>query len=79
MANKTEIRNITEMLQKMQDVDTLGMLIIGSVLSVMLINRYVIGEPVHPASYMTLFAIVIILIFHHVRTRDFYSKVKNMG
>ena len=54
------------------------MLIIGSVLSVMLINRYVIGEPVHPASYMTLFAIVVILIFHHVATRGFYSKVKKM-
>jgi predicted benzoate:H+ symporter BenE len=30
VANKTEIKNITEMLQKMQDVDALGMLIIGS-------------------------------------------------
>jgi len=54
------------------------MLIICSVMSVMLINRYVIGEPVHPASYITLFAIVVILIFHHVATRGFYSKVKKM-
>ena len=54
------------------------MLIICSVMSVVLINRYVIGEPVHVASYLTLFAIVVILIFHHVATRDFYSKVKKM-
>ena len=54
------------------------MLIICSVMSVVLINHYVIGEPVHPASYITLFAIVAILIFHHVATRGFYSKVKKI-
>jgi len=52
------------------------MLIVCSVVAVVLINRYVIGEPVHPGSYITLFAIVVILILHHVATKDFYSKVK---
>jgi hypothetical protein len=54
------------------------MLIVCSVMSVILINRYVIGEPVHPGSYLTLVAIVVILILHHIATRDFYSKVKKM-
>jgi len=54
------------------------MLIVCSVMSVVLINRYVIGEPVHPGSYLTLFAIVVILIFHHIATKSFYSKVKKM-
>lgn len=54
------------------------MLIVCSVMSVVLINRYVIGETVHPASYITLVAIVVILILHHAATSDFYSKVKKM-
>jgi hypothetical protein len=54
------------------------MLIVCSVMSVVLINRYVIGEAVHPGSYITLAAIVVILIIHHLATFDFYSKVKKM-
>jgi hypothetical protein len=54
------------------------MLIVCSVMSVILINRYVIGEPVHPGSYLTLVAIVVILVLHHIATGDFYSKVKKM-
>ena len=54
------------------------MLIVCSVMSVILINRYVIGEPVHPGSYLTLVAIVVILVLHHLATSDFYSKVKKM-
>jgi hypothetical protein len=54
------------------------MLIVCSVMSVVLINRYVIGETVHPASYITLFAIVVILLLHHLATSDFYSKAKKM-
>jgi len=54
------------------------MLIVCSVMSVVLINRYVIGEAVHPGSYLTLIAIVVILILHHIATREFYSKVKKM-
>jgi uncharacterized membrane protein YfcA len=53
-------------------------LIVCSVMSVVLINRYVIGEPVHPGSYLTLVAIVVILVLHHVATSDFYSKFKKM-
>lgn len=54
------------------------MLIVCSVMSVVLINRYVIGEPVHPGSYLTLVAIVVIFLLHHLATSDFYSKAKRM-
>ena len=52
------------------------MLIIGSVVAVISINTFFIKEPVHPGSYLTLFLIVVILIFHHIATSSFYSKVK---
>ena len=52
------------------------MLIIGSVISVLSINTFLIKEPVHTGSYITLFAIVAILIFHHVATMNFYSKAQ---
>lgn len=49
-------------------------LIVCSVCSVVIINRFVIKEPVHPASYLTLGLIVLILLIHHLATRVFYSK-----
>jgi hypothetical protein len=52
------------------------MLIVGSVFSVTVINYFLIKEPVHIGSYITLGAIVLILIAHHVLTREFYSKNK---
>lgn len=54
------------------------MLIVGSVFSVTVINSFLIKEPVHIGSYITLAAIVLILIAHHILTRDFYSKTKKM-
>ena len=54
------------------------MLIVGSVFSVTVINSFLIKEPVHIGSYITLGAIVLILIAHHVLTKDFYSKTKKM-
>ena len=54
------------------------MLIVGSVFSVTVINSFLIKEQVHIGSYITLGAIVLILIAHHVLTKDFYSKTKKM-
>jgi len=50
------------------------MLIVGSVFSVTVINYFLIKEPVHIGSYLTLAAIVLILIAHHIYTKEFYSK-----
>ena len=66
-------------LGKTQNVIILHCTIIGcSIISAMLINRYIIGETVSPASYLALCAILAILIIHHMATADFYSKVKKM-
>jgi hypothetical protein len=54
------------------------MLIVGSVCSVTIINALLIKEPVHISSYITLGLIVIILIAHHILTKDFYSKTKKI-
>ena len=51
------------------------MMIVCGVVSVVLINRYVIKEPVHPASYVSLGLIAMILLIHHLITREFYSKI----
>ena len=37
---------------------------------VILINRYLVKEPIHTGSYITMFAIVIILIIHYILTID---------
>jgi hypothetical protein len=50
------------------------MLIVGSVFSVTVINYFLIKEPIHIASYLTLGGIVLILIAHHIYTKEFYSK-----
>jgi len=54
-------------------------LIICAVISVILINRYLVKEPIHTGSYITMFAIVIILIIHYILTQPFYSRNKRMN
>jgi hypothetical protein len=54
-------------------------LVICAVISVILINRYLVKEPIHTGSYITMFAIVIILIIHYILTQPFYSRNKRMN
>ena len=54
-------------------------LVICTVISVILINRYLVKEPIHTGSYITMFAIVIILIIHYILTDPFYSRNKKMN
>ena len=54
-------------------------LIICAVIAVILINRYLVKEPIHTGSYITMFAIVIILIIHYILTQPFYSRNKIMN
>ena len=54
-------------------------LVICTVISVILINRYLVKEPIHTGSYITMFAIVIILIIHYILTQPFYSRNKRMN
>ena len=54
-------------------------LVICAVISVILINRYLVKEPIHTGSYITMFAIVIILIIHYILTQPFYSSNKRMN
>ena len=54
-------------------------LVICAVISVILINRYLVKEPIHTGSYITMFAIVIILIIHYILTDPFYSRNKKMN
>jgi hypothetical protein len=54
-------------------------LVICTVISVILINRYLVKEPIHTGSYITMFAIVIILIIHYILTEPFYSRNKKMN
>ena len=54
-------------------------LVICAVISVILINRYLVKEPIHTGSYITMFAIVIILIIHYILTEPFYSRNKKMN
>ncbi len=50
------------------------LLILGSVISVIFMNKYIIKEPVHIGSYIALCLIGIILIIHHIITEAFYKK-----
>jgi hypothetical protein len=52
-------------------------LIVCSVVSAMLINRFVIKEKVHTGSYITMFFIVVILIAHNILTKPFYDGKTN--
>jgi hypothetical protein len=52
------------------------MLIISGVISIIFINAFIIKERVYIGSYITLGAVVVILIIHHIMTRDFYYKSK---
>lgn len=54
-------------------------LIICAVIAVILINRFLVKEPIHAGSYITMFAIVIILIIHYILTEPFYSRNKKMN
>lgn len=54
-------------------------LVICAVISVILINRYLVKEPIHTGSYITMFAIVTILIIHYILTEPFYSRNKKMN
>jgi hypothetical protein len=54
-------------------------LVICAVISVILINRYLVKEPIHTGSYITMFAIVTILIIHYILTEPFYSRNKRMN
>jgi hypothetical protein len=48
-------------------------LIVCSVVSAMLINKFIIKEKVHTGSYITMFCIVVILIAHNILTKPFYD------
>jgi hypothetical protein len=54
-------------------------LVICAVIAVILINRYLVKEPIHTGSYITMFAIVTILIIHYILTEPFYSRNKRMN
>jgi hypothetical protein len=54
-------------------------LVICAVIAVILINRFLVKEPIHAGSYITMFAIVIILIIHYILTEPFYSRNKLMN
>lgn len=48
-------------------------LIICSVVSAILINKFIIKEKIHTGSYITMFLIIFILIAHNILTKPFYD------
>ena len=48
-------------------------LLVCSVVSAMLINKFILKEKVHTGSYITMFVIVVILITHNILTKHFYD------
>ena len=53
-------------------------LLVGTALSAIILNYYVLKEPVHIGSIITLLAIVLILIIHQILTKNFYDEVKKV-
>jgi hypothetical protein len=55
------------------------LLIVCAVIAVILINKFLVKEPIHIGSYITMISIVIILIIHYILTQPFYSRNKKMS
>jgi len=53
-------------------------LLVGTALSAIILNYYVLKEPVHIGSIITLIAIVLILFIHQILTKNFYAQVKKV-